>query len=181
MITADQLIEIGRYNKAHGINGEISATFDCDTMAVGELSALVSPMDGIFVPFFVNGIRPKNNDTLLLKIDGISNETQAKRLVNCPIYALAEEMPELVILDINLPDGDGFSLFPSARSFSAESLMHSASRLMDWVILMQTITVCLNSLLRLLLTESRYQSLWKPVFLLSTLCSPSAEDRESLL
>ena len=94
MITADQLIEIGRYNKAHGINGEISATFDCDTMAVGELSALVSPMDGIFVPFFVNGIRPKNNDTLLLKIDGISNETQAKRLVNCPIYALAEEMPE---------------------------------------------------------------------------------------
>ncbi len=94
MITADQLIEIGRYNKAHGINGEISATFDCDTMAVGELSALVSPMDGIFVPFFVNGIRPKNNDTLLLKIDGISNETQAKRLVNCHIYALAEEMPE---------------------------------------------------------------------------------------
>ena len=82
------------YNKAHGINGEISATFDCDTMAVGELSALVSPMDGIFVPFFVNGIRPKNNDTLLLKIDGIRNETQAKRLVNCPIYALAEEMPE---------------------------------------------------------------------------------------
>ena len=79
MITADQLIEIGRYNKAHGINGEISATFDCDTMAVGELSALVSPMDGIFVPFFVNGIR---------------HETQAKRLVNCPIYALAEEMPE---------------------------------------------------------------------------------------
>ena len=62
MITADQLIEIGRYNKAHGINGEISATFDCDTMAVGELSALVSPMDGIFVPFFVNGIRPKNNE-----------------------------------------------------------------------------------------------------------------------
>lgn len=59
MITADQLIEIGRYNKAHGINGEISATFDCDTMAVGELSALVSPMDGIFVPFFVNGIRPE--------------------------------------------------------------------------------------------------------------------------
>ena len=37
MITADQLIEIGRYNKAHGINGEISATFDCDTMAVGEV------------------------------------------------------------------------------------------------------------------------------------------------
>ena len=97
MITADQLIEIGRYNKAHGI---IPQTIRKDVREIieiskkDELSALVSPMDGIFVPFFVNGIRPKNNDTLLLKIDGISNETQAKRLVNCPIYALAEEMPE---------------------------------------------------------------------------------------
>ena len=105
-----------KYNKEHGINGEISATFDCDTMAVGELSALVSPMDGIFVPFFVNGIRPKNNDTLLLKIDGISNETQAKRLVNCPIYALAEEMPEQdevycdFFIGFTITDTDGNSI-----------------------------------------------------------------------
>ena len=94
MITADQLTEIGRYNKPHGINGEISASFDCDSMIVGELSTLVSPMDGIFVPFFAENIRPKNGDTLLLQIEGIHNEAMAKRLVNSPIYALTEEMPE---------------------------------------------------------------------------------------
>lgn len=94
MITADQLTEIGRYNKPHGINGEISATFDCDTMIVGELSTLVSPMDGIFVPFFAENIRPKNGDTLLLQLEGIHSEAMAKRLVNSPIYALTEEMPE---------------------------------------------------------------------------------------
>lgn len=94
MITADQLTEIGRYNKTHGINGEISATFDCDIMLVGELSTLVSPMDGIFVPFFAESIRQKNDDTLLLKIEGIQSEVQAKRLVNCPIYAISDELPE---------------------------------------------------------------------------------------
>ncbi len=94
MITAEELTEIGRYNKTHGVNGEISATFDCDTLLVGELSTLISPMDGIFVPFFVENVRTKSGDTLLLTIDGIASEEQAKKLVNAKIYALTEEMPE---------------------------------------------------------------------------------------
>ena len=94
MITIDQLTEIGCYNKTHGINGEISATFNCDTLLVGELSALISQMDGIFVPFFTTNIRPKTNDTLLLQIEGINTDTQAKKLVNCPIFALTKDMPE---------------------------------------------------------------------------------------
>lgn len=94
MITAEQLTEIGRYNKTHGVNGEISATFDCDALLVGELSTLISPMDGIFVPFFVENLRSKSGDTLLLTIDGITSEEQAKKLVNAKIYALTEEMPE---------------------------------------------------------------------------------------
>ncbi len=94
MITAEELTEIGRYNKTHGVNGEISATFDCDALLVGELSTLISPMDGIFVPFFVENLRTKSGDTLLLTIDGISSEEQAKKLVNAKIYALTEEMPE---------------------------------------------------------------------------------------
>lgn len=94
MITAEQLTDIGRYNKTHGVNGEISATFDCDALLVGELSTLISPMDGIFVPFFVENLRTKSGDTLLLTIDGIASEEQAKKLVNAKIYALTEEMPE---------------------------------------------------------------------------------------
>ncbi len=94
MITAEQLTEIGRYNKTHGVNGEISATFDCDPLLVGELSTLISPMDGIFVPFFAESVRIKNSDTLLLTIDGIASEELAKKLVNAKIYALMEEMPE---------------------------------------------------------------------------------------
>ena len=94
MITASELTEIGRYNKTHGINGEISASFDVDADVVGELTTLVSEMDGIFVPFFVNALRPKNRETVLLTIDGISTEQQAKQMVNKAIYALTKELPE---------------------------------------------------------------------------------------
>jgi 16S rRNA processing protein RimM len=88
MITRDELISIGHYNKPHGVAGEISATVDVDFDVLRSLSCLVSEVDGIFVPFFVNACRPKSGQTVLLTIDGINNETEATLLVNADIYAL---------------------------------------------------------------------------------------------
>ena len=42
--------------------------------------------------------------------------------------AIAEEMPELVILDINLPDGDGFSLFREIRAHSDVPILFLSAR-----------------------------------------------------
>lgn len=47
MITRDELIEIGVYNKPHGVNGEISATIDCELDIISQFSCLVSDIDGI--------------------------------------------------------------------------------------------------------------------------------------
>ena len=42
--------------------------------------------------------------------------------------AIAEELPELVILDINLPDGDGFSLFREIRVHSDVPILFLSAR-----------------------------------------------------
>ena len=42
--------------------------------------------------------------------------------------AIAEELPELVILDINLPDGDGFSLFREIRAHSDVPILFLSAR-----------------------------------------------------
>lgn len=88
MITREELILIGHYNKPHGVTGEISATVEVDIDVLRQLSCLVSEMDGIFVPFFVNSCRPKSSETVLLTIDGISSEQEVSRLVNHDIFAL---------------------------------------------------------------------------------------------
>ena len=91
MITRDELIAIGHYNKPHGVAGELSATVDVELEVLSGLSCLVSDIDGIFVPFFVNAIRPKSGDTMLLTIDGIEDEKEAARLVNRDIFALKRD------------------------------------------------------------------------------------------
>lgn len=106
MITRDELIAIGRYNKPHGVAGEISATIDVDMDTLQGLSCLVTDIDGIFVPFFVNACRPKSQETVLLTIDGIDNEKEVSRLVNHDIYALKRDYRQ-ESLD---SDADGFPL-----------------------------------------------------------------------
>lgn len=95
MILRDDIIEIGRYNKPHGVSGEISASLDVDIDVLGEFSCLISDIDGIFVPFFVEAMRTKSVSTALLTIDGIANEDQAALLVNKDIYVLKSEYEKL--------------------------------------------------------------------------------------
>ena len=106
MITRDELISIGHYNKPHGVAGEISATIDVDIDLLRSLSCLVSEVDGIFVPFFVNACRPKSSETVLLTIDGINNEMEATLLVNADIYALKRDYTERSVEE----DADGYPL-----------------------------------------------------------------------
>ena len=91
MITREELILIGHYNKPHGVNGEISATLDIDSEALQGLSCLVSDMNGIFVPFYVDACRPKNHETVLLMIDGMDTERAVRAVANY-VRALQEQL-----------------------------------------------------------------------------------------
>lgn len=106
MITREELINIGHYNKPHGINGEISATVEVDFDVLQDLSCLVSDIDGIFVPFFVNAMRPKSGETVLFTIDGMTNEQDVQRLVNHDIFALKREYRQ----ESEDADADGYPL-----------------------------------------------------------------------
>ena len=87
MITRDEIIEIGVYNKPHGISGEISATFDYDIDMIKGLECFISDVNGIFVPFFAESIRTKNVTSVLMKLEGIEDDNSVKFLVNKEIYA----------------------------------------------------------------------------------------------
>ncbi|WP_407405780.1 ribosome maturation factor RimM [Sodaliphilus sp.] len=91
MILRDDILCIGRYNKPHGVNGEISASLDVDFEFLRNFSCLISEIDGIYVPFFVEYSRAKSAVSALITIDGITNEREATLLVNKDIYVRKDE------------------------------------------------------------------------------------------
>lgn len=81
------LTPAGEFNKSHGIKGEISASFD-PRVDVGALKCVVAEVNGLFVPFFIDAIRSRGAHAVLLTIDGITDENEAKLLSRKPLYLL---------------------------------------------------------------------------------------------
>lgn len=94
MITQDEIVEIGQFVKPHGINGEITATFPdgFSDEEICEFSCIITCEDGIFVPFFISSARPKSSQSLLLSIDGVSSEMEARHFAGKTIYVKRDEI-----------------------------------------------------------------------------------------
>lgn len=95
MISRTDLKEMGRLQKPHGINGEITATSDLEAGELAGLRCVVLEIEGIFVPFFINASRPKSSNSALLTIDGVSTEAEAAALCPATLYALREDVAGL--------------------------------------------------------------------------------------
>ncbi len=94
MIREEEITLAGHFNKPHGIKGEISATLDIDT-DLEDVRCIVMEVEGIFVPFFITGVRPKTADTCLITIEGIDSDQKARRFATMPFYILNEDAPAL--------------------------------------------------------------------------------------
>lgn len=95
MITREELLEIGQFNKVHGVKGEISATIDCEAEDLKRFSCVISQIDGIFVPFFIETLRKKNVNSTLLTIEGFTTDENVKILVNKTIFVLKSEFSKI--------------------------------------------------------------------------------------
>ena len=86
MITREELIKIGQFNKPHGIHGEISFSFTDDIFDRSDCPYIVCEIDGIFVPFYIEEYRFKGETTALFELEDIDNEVDAKVFTNMDVY-----------------------------------------------------------------------------------------------
>lgn len=87
MINRDQLIEIGKIQKLHGLNGEMTASItDSVFDDVKNCPYFVCEMDGIFVPFFIKNYRFRTDTTILLTFDGIESQEAALEFCGLTLY-----------------------------------------------------------------------------------------------
>lgn len=86
MIRREEVYQIGRLGKAHGIRGEVSFLFDDDVFDRVDADYLILDIDGILVPFFIKEYRFKSDSNALMKFDGINTLERARELTGCDVY-----------------------------------------------------------------------------------------------
>lgn len=86
MITTDEVIQIGRFTRTHGVQGELAMTFTDDVFDRVDCPYLVCSIDGILVPFFVEDYRFKTDTVALFKFERIDDAEQARLLVGRDVY-----------------------------------------------------------------------------------------------
>lgn len=92
MIDKKDIIEIGKFRKTHGLQGELNAEFDVDADFLESGKPLIVERDALPVPFYVETVRTKGSETYLVKLEGVDTQEEAAEFVNCPVYALRSDM-----------------------------------------------------------------------------------------
>lgn len=94
MITKEEVFKIGKFAKPHGIKGEIALVTDCDVLDDSEDPYVICEMDGILVPFFVEDYRYKSGTVVLVKLEQVDTEEEARRFTNKDVYYAWSETDE---------------------------------------------------------------------------------------
>lgn len=86
MIKPQQVYPIGRIGKPHGVKGEMNFMFDDDVFDTTDSDYIIIETEGILVPFFFEEYRFRNDNTAIIKLEGIDTQEQAREFTNCVVY-----------------------------------------------------------------------------------------------
>lgn len=87
MIDKDTCRQVGEIVKTHGIKGEMTLRlFDGLTIDCIDTEFIFLDMDGGLVPFYLEEAREKNQNDVLVKLEGLADEKLAARYVSAPVY-----------------------------------------------------------------------------------------------
>lgn len=110
MIQQNEIFPVGKIEKPHGLNGEMSFSFTTDVFDTADAEFFVIDMDGIFVPFFIEEYRFKSDATGLLKLEGVDSEEKARSLIGHQIFLPQQFLNEMDDAELGLEYFVGFTV-----------------------------------------------------------------------
>ena len=86
--------KIGTLTRTHGIGGELSMNFTDDVWDRADADYVFLEVDGIQVPFFLEGWRFRSDSVALLKFQDIDSSEDANEYVGADVYFPHDLTPE---------------------------------------------------------------------------------------
>lgn len=121
MIEEKDLIESGKILKPHGLKGELNVMMDYNAEILLEDYPLIIEIDGIFVPFYAESVRPKGHFASLVKIQGVDTVENAKEFVNKIIFLRKKDVAEYLQIEedelVTEDDYIGWKVYDSKQDY----------------------------------------------------------------
>ena len=110
MIRKEDVYQIGKLTKAHGLNGEMNFQFTDDVWDRVESDYLICEVDGILVPFFLEEYRFRSDSTALVKFEDLESAEAVRFLVNSEVFLEKKYQEELDEDEVSLNYFIGFKM-----------------------------------------------------------------------
>lgn len=106
MIREEDIKKIGLIQRTHGLKGELNVFLEIDPQFLVDGHPLILDVEGIFVPFYAESVRPKGANTDLVKLEGVDSEEEARGFVNKTVFADKGDLRDYLETDDDLLDSD---------------------------------------------------------------------------
>jgi 16S rRNA processing protein RimM len=102
-------LPVGVFTRTHGVQGELILRLQAwEAEDIPEMEWVFVEVDGLPVPFFVKQTRCLQEDKMILLLDTVTSETQAKELTGCRLFISAGRHKGKKHRDTGFPDIKGY-------------------------------------------------------------------------
>jgi 16S rRNA processing protein RimM len=99
MIDLEDCLVLGTLTKVHGIRGQVILRLNNLSFEdIIKMESVFIEIDGLPVPFFIDEYSEKNNESLILTLEDIRSEKQAKALIDNQVYVRSNTIKKSKIL-----------------------------------------------------------------------------------
>lgn len=110
MINREEVYQIGKLTKAHGLKGEMNFHFTDDVWDRADSDYLICEVDGILIPFYLEEYRFRSDSSALVKFEDLNTADAVQFLVNSDVYLEKKYQEELGDDEVSLNYFIGFTL-----------------------------------------------------------------------
>lgn len=88
-----EVFKIGYIQRTHGLGGEVEMKFTDDVFDRTDADYLFLRVDGLIVPFFFEEYRFKNDETIIVKFEGVDDSNYARKICGAEVLFPVDMIP----------------------------------------------------------------------------------------
>lgn len=137
MIRQEDVYQIGRMCKVHGLKGEINFQFTDDVWDRADCDYLICEVDGILVPFFIEEYRFRSDTTAIMKLEDMDSMDAVQMLVNSPVYIEKKYQEELGEDEVSLNYFIGFKMTDGDNGKEIGTIIDIDDKTDNWLFIVE--------------------------------------------